>query len=150
MEKRSEIMVLDFGGQYDQLIVRRIREMGIYASLHDCDVDLKEIDTDNLSGIILTGGPQSIHSEESLKLNPEILNLNVPILGICYGMQALADHFGGKIEESQKGEYGKTPLFVDQRSKLYEDVAQESIIWMNHRDQVSKIGEGFKKTAWTL
>ena len=139
MEKKSEIMVLDFGGQYNQLIVRRIREMGVYASLHDCDVDLKSLDLENLDGIILTGGPQSIHSDESLKLNPEILNLNVPILGICYGMQALAYHYDGE-----------TPLFVDQKSKLFENVAQESIIWMNHRDQVTKIGEGFKKISWSL
>ncbi|MDU6792366.1 MAG: GMP synthase (glutamine-hydrolyzing), partial [Anaerococcus sp.] len=82
MEKKSEIMVLDFGGQYNQLIVRRIREMGVYATLHDCDVDLKTLDLENLDGIILTGGPQSIHSDDSLKLNPEILNLNVPVLGI--------------------------------------------------------------------
>ena len=150
MEKKSEIMVLDFGGQYNQLIVRRIREMGVYATLHDCDVDLKTLDLENLDGIILTGGPQSIHSDDSLKLNPEILDLNVPVLGICYGMQALAFHFDGEITEAEKGEYGKTPLFVDQRSKLYENVAQESIIWMNHRDQVTKIGEGFKKTAWSL
>lgn len=150
MEKKSEIMVLDFGGQYNQLIVRRIREMGVYASLHDCDVDLNTLDLENLDGIILTGGPQSIHSADSLKLNPEILNLNVPVLGICYGMQALAFHFDGEITEAEKGEYGKTPLFVDQRSKLYENVAQESIIWMNHRDQVTKIADGFKKTAWTL
>lgn len=150
MEKKSEIMVLDFGGQYNQLIVRRIREMGVYASLHDCDVDLKTLDLENLDGIILTGGPQSIHSGDSLKLNPEILNLNVPVLGICYGMQALAFHFDGEISEAEKGEYGKTPLFVDQRSNLYENVAQESIIWMNHRDQVTKIADGFKKTAWTL
>ncbi|EGC83170.1 glutamine-hydrolyzing GMP synthase [Anaerococcus hydrogenalis] len=150
MEKKSEIMVLDFGGQYNQLIVRRIREMGVYATLHDCDVDLKSLDLENLDGIILTGGPQSIHSDESLKLNPEILNLNVPILGICYGMQALAFHFDGEISEAEKGEYGKTPLFVDQRSKLFENVAQESIIWMNHRDQVTKISDGFKKIAWSL
>ncbi|MDY3006938.1 glutamine-hydrolyzing GMP synthase [Anaerococcus sp. AGMB00486] len=150
MEKKSEIMVLDFGGQYNQLIVRRVREMGVYASLHDCDVDLKSLNLENLSGIILTGGPQSIHSEESLKLNPEILDLGVPVLGICYGMQALAYHFGGEIKQSEKGEYGKTPLFVDQRSALYKEVPQESIIWMNHRDSVTKLKEGFKKTAWSL
>lgn len=150
MDKKSEIMVLDFGGQYNQLIVRRVREMGVYASLHDCDVDLKSLDLENLSGIILTGGPQSIHSDDSLKLNPEILELGVPVLGICYGMQALAYHFGGEIEQSDKGEYGKTPLFVDQRSILYKDVPQESIIWMNHRDSVTKLEKGFKKTAWSL
>jgi GMP synthase (glutamine-hydrolysing) len=148
MNKRK-IIVLNFGGQYDQLIVRRVRELGVYAELDDCDVDLKTLDMEGLAGIILTGGPQSVFDEKSLKLNPEILDLNVPILGICYGMQALAHHFGGEIRKSDKGEYGKTPLSVDNHAKLFADIPEKSTIWMNHRDSVVKLAEGFEKTAWT-
>ncbi|MGO3017760.1 MAG: glutamine-hydrolyzing GMP synthase [Anaerococcus sp.] len=148
MNKRK-ILVLNYGGQYDQLIVRRVRELGVYAQLNDCDVDLKTLDLEDLAGIILTGGPQSVFDEKSLKLNPEILNLNVPILGICYGMQALAHYFGGEIRKSDRGEYGKTPLTVDTRAKLFKDIPEESTIWMNHRDSVVDTPDGFDKTAWT-
>ncbi|MDD7305617.1 MAG: glutamine-hydrolyzing GMP synthase [Peptoniphilaceae bacterium] len=146
---RRKILVLNFGGQYDQLIVRRVRELGVYAELRDCDVDLNSLDLTELSGIILTGGPQSVFDEKSLKLNPQVLDLNVPILGICYGMQALAYHFGGKIKESDKGEYGKTPLTVDDKAKLFQGIPEKSIIWMNHRDSVVELPQAYKKTAWT-
>lgn len=147
---KTKIVVLNFGGQYDQLIVRRVRELGVYAELQDSDVDLNKLDLQNLSGFILTGGPQSVFDEKSLKVNPEIFDLNVPILGICYGMQAIAHYFGGKIQASDKGEYGKTPLFVDNRTQIFETLPQESTIWMNHRDSVVELPRNFKKTAWTL
>lgn len=147
---KSKIIVLNFGGQYDQLIVRRVRELGVYTELHDCDTDLSKIDMKELAGIILTGGPQSVFDQTSLKANPAIFDLNVPILGICYGMQAIAHHYGGKIKQSEKGEYGKTPLFVDNRKEIFKNVEQESTIWMNHRDSVVELPQGFKKTAWTL
>jgi GMP synthase (glutamine-hydrolysing) len=147
---KNKIIVLNFGGQYDQLIVRRVRELGVYALLKDCDEKLTKEDLDSLAGIILTGGPQSVFDEKSLKVDPEIFELNVPILGICYGMQTIAHYFGGEIEESDKGEYGKTPLFVDNRTALFENVAQESTIWMNHRDSVVSLPENFKKIARTL
>lgn len=147
---KDKIIVLNFGGQYDQLNVRRVRENGVYAELHDCDVDIEKLNLDGLKGIILTGGPQSVYDENSLKANDKIFDLNVPILGICYGMQYINKVYGGEIEHMQKGEYGKTPLFVDTNSKLFKDVPQESIVWMNHRDGVTKSAQGFKKIAWTL
>lgn len=146
----NKIFVLNFGGQTDQLIVRRVRELGVYAELHPCDVDLDTLDLDGLAGIILTGGPQSVNDENSLKTDSKLFDLGVPILGICYGLQYINQYYGGEIETPKNGEYGKTPLLVDNKSEIFKNVPQESTIWMNHRDRVSKIADGFKKTAWTL
>ena len=146
----NKIIVLNFGGQTDQLIVRRVRELGVYAELHPCDVDIDSLDLEGLAGIILTGGPQSINDAQSLRADKKIFELGVPIFGICYGLQYINHIFGGEIETPKNGEYGKTPLFVDKNSRLFQNVPQESTIWMNHRDRVSKIADGFKKTAWTL
>ena len=146
----NKIIVLNFGGQTDQLIVRRVRELGVYAELHPCDVDIDSLDLEGLAGIILTGGPQSVNDAQSLRADKKIFELGVPIFGICYGLQYINHIFGGEIETPKNGEYGKTPLFVDQNSSIFQNVPQESTIWMNHRDRVSKIADGFKKTAWTL
>ena len=146
----NKIIVLNFGGQYDQLIVRRIREIGVYAELHPCDVDIDTLDLDGLAGIILTGGPQSVNDEDSLRADSRIFDLGVPVLGICYGLQYINHIFGGQIETPKNGEYGKMPLLVDKNSEMFKDIPQETTIWMNHRDRVSKIADGFKKTAWTL
>nr|WP_262121626.1 glutamine-hydrolyzing GMP synthase [Anaerococcus sp. Marseille-Q5996] len=150
MMSLNKIFVLNFGGQTDQLIVRRVRELGVYAELHPCDVDLDTLDLDGLAGIILTGGPQSVNDENSLKTDSKLFDLGVPILGICYGLQYINQYYGGEIETPKNGEYGKTPLLVDNKSEIFKNVPQESTIWMNHRDRVSKIADGFKKTAWTL
>ena len=146
----NKIIVLNFGGQTDQLIVRRVRELGVYAELYPCDVAIDSLDLENIAGIILTGGPQSINDKKSLRTDSKIFELGVPILGICYGLQYINYNFGGEIETPKNGEYGKTPLFVDINSSLFKNVLQESTIWMNHRDRISKIADGFKKTAWTL
>lgn len=146
----NKIIVLNFGGQTDQLIVRRVRELGVYAELHPCDVDIDSLDLDGLAGIILTGGPQSVNDKNSLRADSKIFELGVPILGICYGLQYINNYYGGEIETPKNGEYGKTPLLVDNKSEIFKDVPQESTIWMNHRDRVSKLADGFKKTAWTL
>ena len=146
----NKIIVLNFGGQTDQLIVRRVRELGVYAELHPCDVDIDSLDLEGLAGVILTGGPQSVNDENSLKADSKIFDLGVPILGICYGLQYINSYYGGEIETPKNGEYGKTPLLVDNKSEIFKNVPQESTIWMNHRDRVSKLADGFKKTAWTL
>lgn len=145
--KKDKIIVLNFGGQYDQLIVRRVREMGVYAELFDCDTKIEDIDFENVAGIILTGGPQSVNDKNSLKADDRIFDLDIPILGICYGLQYINHYYEGEVETPKNGEYGKTPLFVDQKSELFQNVPQESVIWMNHRDRVNKIAEGFKKIA---
>lgn len=146
----NKIIVLNFGGQTDQLIVRRVRELGVYAELHPCDVDIDSLDLEGLAGIILTGGPQSVNDKNSLRTDSKIFELGVPILGICYGLQYINNYYGGQIETPKNGEYGKTPLLVDKNSEIFKDVPQESTIWMNHRDRISKLADGFKKTAWTL
>ena len=146
----NKIIVLNFGGQTDQLIVRRVRELGVYAELHPCDVDIDSLDLEGLAGIILTGGPQSVNDAQSLRADKKIFELGVPILGICYGLQYINFNFGGEIETPKNGEYGKTPLFVDKNSSIFQNIPQESTIWMNHRDRISKLADGFKKTAWTL
>ena len=148
--KKDKIIVLNFGGQYDQLIVRRVREMGVYAELFDCDTPASDLPLEGVAGIILTGGPQSVNDKNSLKADDKIFDLGIPILGICYGLQYINHYYGGEVETPRNGEYGKTPLFVDQNSELFKNVPQESVIWMNHRDRVSQIAEGFKKISWTL
>ena len=148
--KKDKIIVLNFGGQYDQLIVRRVREMGVYAELFDCDTPVSDLPLEGVAGIILTGGPQSVNDTNSLKADDKIFDLGIPILGICYGLQYINHYYGGEVETPRNGEYGKTPLFVDQKSDLFKNVPQESVIWMNHRDRVSQIAEGFKKISWTL
>ena len=147
---KDKILVLNFGGQYDQLIVRRVREMGVYAELFDCDTPVEKLPLEGVAGIILTGGPQSVNDENSLKADDKIFDLGIPILGICYGLQYINHYYKGKVETPKNGEYGKTPLFVDQKSELFKTIPQESVIWMNHRDRVSEIAQGFKRIAWTL
>ncbi|MCW6702382.1 glutamine-hydrolyzing GMP synthase [Anaerococcus sp. NML200537] len=147
--KKEKILVLNFGGQYDQLIVRRVREMGVYAELHECDTNLSEINLDNLAGIILTGGPQSVNDSESPKADSKIFDLGVPVLGICYGHQYINYVNGGTIETPNLAEYGKTDLKVDKESCLFKDIPEESIIWMNHKDRVKDLAEGFRATAST-
>ena len=146
---KEKILVLNFGGQYDQLIVRRVREMGVYAELHECDEAIEDIDTTNLAGIILTGGPQSVTDADSPRADEKIFALGVPILGICYGHQYINHHFGGEVETPSLAEYGKTQLEVDNKSKLFENLPKESIIWMNHKDRISEIAQGFEVTAKT-
>ena len=146
---KEKILVLNFGGQYDQLIVRRVREMGVYAELHECDEAIEDIDTTNLAGIILTGGPQSVTDADSPRADEKIFALGVPILGICYGHQYINHHFGGEVETPSLAEYGKTQLEVDNKSKLFENLPKESIIWMNHKDRISEIAKDFEVTAKT-
>ena len=146
---KEKILVLNFGGQYDQLIIRRVREMGVYAELHECDEAIEDIDTTNLAGIILTGGPQSVTDADSPRADEKIFALGVPILGICYGHQYINHHFGGEVETPSLAEYGKTQLEVDNKSKLFENLPKESIIWMNHKDRISEIAQGFEVTAKT-
>lgn len=143
----DKILVIDFGSQYNELIVRRVRDLGVYAFLVDNKVDLKTLDKSEIKGIILSGGPNSINDENSPKINPEIFDFNVPILGICYGMQALAHYFGGHVEENKIKEYGDTEVNFDTSSVLFKGVKETSNVFMSHSDTVTKIPEGFAKIA---
>ena len=148
MKNYDQILVLDFGSQYNQLIVRRIREMGVYATLVSHDISLDEIkNISNVSGIILSGGPHSVYDSNAFTCDPEIFSLGIPILGICYGMQFMAKTFGGLITKSEICEYGKSEMLIHDDSPLYNHLPFNQIVWMSHGDYVKTLPQGFKKIA---
>lgn len=143
------IIVLDFGGQYNQLIARRVRECNVYAEVHPYTLPLEKIREMNPKGIIFTGGPNSVYKDESPSCSKEIFELGIPILGICYGSQLMAHLLGGKVSTAPVSEYGRTEVEVDKTSKLFADVKDKTICWMSHTDYIAEVPEGFKKTAYT-
>ena len=142
------ILVLDFGGQYNQLIARRVRENNVYCEVHTA-LSIEKIRELKPEGIILTGGPRSVYKEGSLLPPTEIFNLGVPILGICYGAQAMAHVLGGEVKPAQVGEYGKTKVEIVNASKLFAGVEKKSVAWMSHTDRIFSVPEGFVVTAST-
>jgi GMP synthase (glutamine-hydrolysing) len=132
----DEILVLDFGGQYSQLIARRVRECGAFAELLPHDVPLDEVRRHAPRGLILSGGPASVYAEGAPALRTELLELGVPVLGICYGMQAIAHALGGRVEAAEKGEFGRSHLSVSRPGRLLEGLPAEQSCWMSHRDTV--------------
>ena len=146
---REMIIVLDFGGQYNQLIARRVRECNVYCEVHPCTMDLDKIKEMAPKGIIFTGGPNSVYKEDSLTCPKEIYDLGIPILGICYGSQLMAHQLGGRVETAPVSEYGKTEVEVDNSSLLFGDVSPKTICWMSHTDYIAEAPEGFRVTAHT-
>lgn len=147
MAKEQElILVLDFGSQYNQLITRRIREMGVYSELHDHEISIEEIKKMNPKGIILSGGPNSVYEEGSFTIDPEIYNLGIPVLGICYGMQLTTKLLGGKVERANEREYGKA-IINAKSDELFAGLPAEQTVWMSHSDKVIEIPEGFEVIA---
>lgn len=147
--QNERILVLDFGGQYNQLIARRVRECNVYCEVHPYNMSLEKIKEFNPKGIIFTGGPNSVYGEDSPLCDKEIFNLGYPILGICYGCQFMSHALGGVVEHAPVSEYGKTLVEVDNSSLLFKDVKKETNVWMSHTDYVSKVPAGFKITAHT-
>ncbi|ONI37787.1 glutamine-hydrolyzing GMP synthase [Candidatus Epulonipiscium fishelsonii] len=143
------IIVLDFGGQYNQLIARRIRENNVYCEIHPNDISLEKIKELNPKGIILTGGPNSVYKEDSPLCDKKIFELGIPILGICYGAQLMAYLFGGKVSTAPTSEYGRTKVFTDGNSKLFANVRSSTICWMSHTDYVEEAPKDFKVTSHT-
>lgn len=143
------IVVLDFGGQYNQLIARRVRECGVYCEVKSYKTPIEEIKAKNPKGIIFTGGPNSVYDENSPHIGKEIFELGVPVLGICYGCQLMAYTLGGKVSSCVTSEYGKTETNYDSSSLLFSRLPEKAISWMSHTDFVSEIPEGFKVTAHT-
>jgi GMP synthase (glutamine-hydrolysing) len=141
------IVVLDFGSQYNQLITRRIREFGVYSELHPHTITAAEIKAMNPKGIIFSGGPNSVYGENAFTCDPDIFNLNIPILGICYGMQLMTHHLGGKVEAASHREYGKAAINVQNDSKIYHNLPKEQVVWMSHGDLVVQTPEGFEVDA---
>lgn len=146
---REMIIVLDFGGQYNQLIARRVRECNVYCEVHPCTMDLDKIKEMAPKGIIFTGGPNSVYKEDSPTCPKEIYDLGIPILGICYGSQLMAHQLGGRVETAPVSEYGKTEVEVGNSSLLFGDVSPKTICWMSHTDYIAEAPEGFRVTAHT-
>ena len=146
-EINETIAVLDFGGQYNQLITRRIRDLGVYSELYPNTVSVEELRALNLKGVIFSGGPGSAYVEDAPTCDPAIYDLGVPILGICYGMQLLTHHFGGKVEAADHREYGKATLDVKGTSRLFERTPGEQTVWMSHGDRIIEPPDGFKTDA---
>lgn len=145
---RELVLILDFGGQYNQLIARRVRENNVYCEVVPYDISVEEIKNKNPQGIIFTGGPASVYEEYSPKCDPEILNMGIPILGICYGMQLMSHLLGGKVGRAEKREYGKTSVKLDE-NKLFKGISGENICWMSHTCFVDALPSGFKVIANT-
>ena len=143
------VLVLDFGGQYNQLIARRVRECNVYCEVHPYNLPIEKIKELNPKGIIFTGGPASVYGTGSPLCDKEIFNLNIPILGICYGSQLMAHLLGGCVEHAETSEYGKTPIIVDNNSLLFENVSKETICWMSHTDLIKEAPNGFNVTAYS-
>ena len=141
---REMIIVLDFGGQYNQLIARRVRECHVYCEVHPYTMDLDKIKAMNPKGIIFTGGPNSVYGEDAPRYQKEIFELGIPILGICYGSQLMAYTLEGNVETAPVSEYGKTVVDVDSSSELFKGVDEQTIVWMSHTDYISKAPENFK------
>ncbi|AGF54264.1 GMP synthase (glutamine-hydrolysing) [Clostridium saccharoperbutylacetonicum] len=146
---RELVLVVDFGGQYNQLIARRVRECGVYCEVHPYNLSINEIKEMNPKGIIFTGGPNSVYGEDSPLCDKAIFEIGVPILGICYGSQLMSHMLGGKVATAPVSEYGKTKVNVNVESKLFNGVSLETICWMSHTDYIEKEPEGFKVTAQT-
>ena len=149
MELKQElIIVLDFGGQYNQLVARRVRENNVYCEIYSYKTPLEEIKKKNPKGIILTGGPDSCYLPDSATYSKELFELGVPVLGLCYGAQLMQHLLGGKVERASVREYGKIKLTVDKADNaIFENVPKESIVWMSHTDYISKLGDDFEITS---
>jgi GMP synthase (glutamine-hydrolysing) len=148
------IVILDFGSQYTQLIARRIREAGVYCEILPCTVATSEVEAKRPLGVVLSGGPASVYDESAPPLDPSVLELDrdgqpVPVLGICYGLQAIAHYLGGSVERADRREFGRAHLIVDDASGLFEDVPDGSTVWMSHGDHITRLPEGFRTIAHT-
>ena len=148
--KNQLVLVVDFGGQYNQLIVRRVRNLGVYAEMVSADITAEKIREKNPIGIIFTGGPASVFGEDSPKVTEEIYKLGIPLLGICYGMQLIAHQLGGEVVHADASlrEYGKTTVNYE-KSVIFDGVSTPNQCWMSHTDQVKRVPDAFRVTAYT-
>ena len=146
---KEMIIVLDFGGQYNQLIARRVRECNVYCEVHPYNMSLEAIKEMNPKGIIFTGGPNSVYNEESPHCPKEIFEMGIPILGICYGSQLMSYMLGGSVATAPVSEYGKTEVDVETDSVLFDGVGAKTICWMSHTDYIERTPEGFRISAHT-
>lgn len=143
------VIVLDFGGQYNQLIARRVRECNVYCEVHPYNISIEKIKEMNPKGIIFTGGPNSVYGEDSPLCDKALFELGIPVLGICYGSQLTAHLLGGKVATAPVSEYGKTEVDIDTASKLFAGVSPKTICWMSHTDYIEQAPADFAITAHT-
>ncbi|WMT41631.1 glutamine-hydrolyzing GMP synthase [Paenibacillus sp. D2_2] len=150
MNKPNEIIVvLDFGGQYNQLIARRIRDLGVYSELLPYNTPVERLRELAPKGIVFSGGPASVYAEDAPHIDPAIYDIGVPIFGICYGMQLMAQQLGGKVERANKREYGKSEVEFDRNLALVKGLDTKQTLWMSHGDHVTQMPEGFTLAGWT-
>lgn len=145
----ENILVLDFGSQYTQLIARRIRESKVYSEILPFNADLQKIKSFSPKGIILSGGPSSVYEKNAPMPDKRIFELGIPILGICYGMQLMAHAYGGKVAKSSKREYGRAVLKIDDKKDIFKGIPQSKVVWMSHGDRILKYPSGFSSIAHT-
>ena len=147
--QHQRVLVLDFGGQYNQLIARRVRDLKVYCDLKPCDMTAAQVQAYDPVGIIFTGGPNSVYDERAPRVDPAILSLGIPVLGICYGCQLIAHTLGGRVEHAANSEYGKREFSFVARSPLSEGIPEKSVCWMSHTDHVTRVPDGFEVLAST-
>lgn len=146
----DRVLILDFGSQYTQLIARRVRECQIYSEIHSYDLSVDQVKSLSPKGIILSGGPASVYKKGAPRCDPELLKLGIPILGICYGMQMMAQLLGGEVIHSERREYGKAKLTIDQEDELFRGIGRKGtqmVVWMSHGDQVKTMPPQFRVMA---
>lgn len=144
------ILILDYGSQYTQLIARRVRELSVYCEIHPFNKDLSEFEERPPQGIILSGGPKSVNDEDAPGLNTDIFNWNIPVLGVCYGLQILAHiEIPGSVEKADRREFGRSELIVDDSTDLFQNIPQESVVWMSHGDHIKKLSSDYEIIAHT-
>lgn len=148
-QAHQRVLVLDFGGQYTQLIARRVRENRVYCEIHPFDLPVDEIRRLAPIGLILSGGPQSVYEEGSAAAERELFELGVPVLGICYGMHLMAHALGGRVEASTDREYGRTEVEVGEPGVLFEGLGERQTVWMSHGDKITELPGGFRATGRT-
>ncbi len=146
---RDLVLVIDFGGQYNQLIARRVREFGVYCEIVPYNYGIEKIKDKNPKGIIFTGGPNSVYGEDTPQIEKEVFELGVPVLGICYGQQLMSHLLGGRVDTAPVREYGKSHVNLDNSSKLFKGIEKEEVCWMSHTDYVAEAPAGFEIIAHT-
>ncbi len=147
--KKETVVVLDFGGQYNQLIARRVRELSVYSEMLPYDTSYEEIVAKDPQAIILTGSPASVYGGEAPCCDPRVFSLGIPVLGICYGMQLMAEQMGGKVQPSSLREYGQAVLQILGEDEIFKGLPDEMQVWMSHGDTIISLPEGFRITAST-
>ncbi|MCH7620006.1 MAG: glutamine-hydrolyzing GMP synthase, partial [Candidatus Marinimicrobia bacterium] len=144
MNGHGRVLILDFGSQYTQLIARKIRENGVYSEIVPFNTSIEEIERKNPKALILSGGPSSVYDDDAPVAPPEIMDMGIPVLGICYGMQLISQHFGGEISHADKREYGRSSLTIKKDNLLFHGFNGSSTVWMSHGDKIEKLPDRFE------